>query len=240
MSHMPQSTCGNDSVCRIGVISDTHGLLREEVKNVLETCQAIIHAGDVTCPEILDELSRMARIYVARGNGDREWASRISSTQKMELFGLRFFVIHNKKMIREDLSDRDIVIYGHSHIYREEWKNNQLWLNPGSCGPGRFSLPATMAVITGKKDGSFSVEKIELGGKGRRPSPAEGLPAGREKEIIKAVLKEMEKGKTVAAIAAKHQISRTVMEQICRIIVTHPGVDEDGILNRLQIVRGER
>ena len=160
---------------RIGVISDTHGLLREEVKEQLKGCQAILHAGDINRPELLEELAQIAEVYAVRGNADKgDWADALPETLRIAFSGLKIFMIHNKKMIREDILDADLVIFGHSHKYEEFAQGKQRWLNPGSCGGRRFSLPVNMAVITLEKNGTFQIRKIDLGTE----------PAKRQEELL--------------------------------------------------------
>ena len=101
-----------------------------------------------------------AALFVVRGNNDKEWAAQLPESLKFELNGIKFFLIHNKKEISEDV-DADVIIYGHSHKYSEENVDGHLWLNPGSCGKRRFNLPVTMAVIDTHENG-FSVKKIEI------------------------------------------------------------------------------
>lgn len=135
---------------RIGVISDTHGLLRKEVLRELENCQHILHAGDVGKPEILDTLQRIAPLTVVRGNVDGgSWADILPETAKAQVQNQLFYLIHN-------LAELDInpatggfcaVIYGHSHHARQEYRQGVLYLNPGSAGPTRFGLPASMALL---------------------------------------------------------------------------------------------
>ncbi|MDD5369254.1 MAG: metallophosphoesterase family protein [Anaerolineaceae bacterium] len=135
---------------RIGVISDTHGLLRKEVLRELENCQHILHAGDVGKPEILDTLQRIAPLTVVRGNVDGgSWADILPETAKAQVQNQLFYLIHN-------LAELDInpatggfcaVIYGHSHHARQEYRQGVLYLNPGSAGPSRFGLPASMALL---------------------------------------------------------------------------------------------
>ncbi len=134
---------------KIGVISDTHGLLRENVKEVLCTCDAIFHGGDINSYQTIEQLEAIAPLYAVRGNTDtKEWASRLPLTCSVTLYGIKIFMIHNKNQIREDVSGYDVVLYGHSHKYEQLQKDGQIWLNPGSCGARRFSLPVTMAVMT--------------------------------------------------------------------------------------------
>lgn len=147
---------------RVAVLSDTHGILRPEVMEVVETCDAVIHAGDVDKQEILDTLSEGRAIYTVRGNNDGEWAKGIALKLRFRLEGVEFILVHNKKDLPWDLSGVDVVIYGHSHIYAEEVKDDgRLWLNPGGCGRRRFSQALTMAVLT-LENGEVKIEKIEL------------------------------------------------------------------------------
>ncbi len=83
---------------RIGIISDTHGLLRPEVTEVLCGCDAILHGGDINSAKILEELKAIAPVYAVRGNNDKEWAAHLPETLSLELYGVRFFMVHNKKL----------------------------------------------------------------------------------------------------------------------------------------------
>lgn len=146
---------------KIGIISDTHGLLRPEVLEILKTCDCILHAGDVDKPEILDELRVLGSIYAVRGNNDRGWAEGLSRSLQFVIGGVRFFMVHDKKDVAWNLGDRQVVIFGHSHSYFEQMIDGRLWLNPGSCGRRRFNQEITMAVMT-VEDGSYQVDKIVL------------------------------------------------------------------------------
>lgn len=147
---------------KIAVISDTHGLIRDQVREKLADCEAILHGGDINRQVILDELAEIAPVYAVRGNNDKEWAEQLPETLSLELFGLRIFMVHNKKYLPGDLDDRELVIYGHSHRYEEKQAEGRTWLNPGSCGPRRFNQPITMAVVRVEENGGFSVEKVEI------------------------------------------------------------------------------
>ena len=146
---------------KIGIISDTHGLLRPQVIDILKTCDCIFHAGDINKPEILDTLCPMGFIYVVRGNNDKDWAEGLSQTLSFTIEGVKFFMTHNKKDVAWDLKDTDVVIYGHTHRYAEKIIDDRLWLNPGSCGPRRFDREITMAVMT-VDNGTYQVEKIVI------------------------------------------------------------------------------
>lgn len=144
---------------KIGILSDTHGLLRSEVLEVLKSCSVILHGGDVDKPEILDQLRLLGSLYVVRGNNDKDWAEGLSKTLSFEIEGVKFFMTHNKKDVAWDLKDAQVVIFGHSHKYLEKTIDGRLWLNPGSCGRRRFGQEITMAVME-VHQGSFQVEKI--------------------------------------------------------------------------------
>lgn len=146
---------------KLGIISDTHGLLRPEVMEVLKTCDCILHGGDINKPEILDELRPLASIYAVRGNNDREWAEGLAKTLRFTIEGVKFFMTHNKKDVAWDLGSAQVVVFGHTHKYFEQMIDGRLWLNPGSCGRSRFGQEPTMAVMTVDK-GSWKVEKIVI------------------------------------------------------------------------------
>lgn len=143
----------------IAILSDTHGMLRPEVIEKLHGCDLILHGGDINKQEVLDRLQEIAPIYVVRGNNDKEWAENIPETLRFQVEGLRFFMVHNKKQVPKNLSDIDVVVFGHSHKYFEQVIDRTLWLNPGSCGRRRFDQDITFARMT--VDGvSYKIDKI--------------------------------------------------------------------------------
>ena len=146
---------------KMGIISDTHGLLREEVKERLKDCTYIFHAGDVDRPEILDELRTMGFLYVVRGNNDGYWAQNLRRSLNFSVGNVKFFMVHDRKDAAWELGDTQVVIFGHSHKYFCQEIDGRLWLNPGSCGRNRFGREVTMAVMT-VENGSWEVEKIVL------------------------------------------------------------------------------
>ena len=148
---------------KIGIISDTHGLLRPQVLEILKTCDCILHGVDINRPEILDQLRWLGNLYVVRGNNDKEWAEGLSENLRFTIGGVSFFMVHNKKNMVRNLDGVDVVVFGHSHKYFEKEVDGRLWLNPGSCGRRRFNQEITMAVMT-VEDGSFEVEKIIIPG----------------------------------------------------------------------------
>lgn len=145
----------------IGIISDTHGLLRPEVVERLQTCDAILHAGDINKPEVLDALRAIAPLYVVRGNNDKDWAADLPISLTFEIGGMRFFMIHNKRDLPQNLGDAQVIVFGHSHKYFEQTIAGRLWLNPGSCGKRRFDQEISFAMMR-IEDGTWSVEKVVL------------------------------------------------------------------------------
>ena len=133
---------------RIIVLSDTHGLLRPEVLEYLPQADVIIHGGDINTQAMVNKLRECAPLYIVRGNNDKEWAVDLPYSLAFTIEGVRFYLVHNKKDVPADLSNTDVVIYGHSHKYVCEERDNVLWLNPGSCGRRRFNQEITFAIMT--------------------------------------------------------------------------------------------
>jgi hypothetical protein len=136
---------------RIGVISDTHRFLRPEAITALQDVEHIIHAGDIGWSDIIDELRRIAPVTAVRGNVDAgDWARTYPATAAVELFGTAFYVIHDIQNLDLDPSAAGFaaVICGHSHAARQEMRNGVLYFNPGSAGPRRFHLPATLGILS--------------------------------------------------------------------------------------------
>jgi len=134
----------------VGVISDTHGLLRPEAIRTLEGVSLIIHAGDVGTPAVLESLKNIAPVIAVRGNTDRGgWACRLPATEVAEIGGVSLYVLHDltKLDLNPAAAGFSAVIHGHTHEPGIESKNNVLFLNPGSAGPKRFTLPASVALL---------------------------------------------------------------------------------------------
>lgn len=134
----------------IGVISDTHGLLRPEALSMIQGVQQIVHAGDIGKPEIVSRLTEIAPVTAIRGNVDvADWARAFPETAFVTLLGRRFFVIHDRNDLSFDPATNgyDVVISGHSHRANTETVDGVFYLNPGSAGPRRFSLPITVATL---------------------------------------------------------------------------------------------
>jgi uncharacterized protein len=149
----------------IGIISDTHGLLRPQAVEALRGSEHIIHAGDIGAPEIISELRKIAPVTAIRGNVDvQTWAREFPETEAVELAGKSIYVIHDVNAL--DLNPKaagfDAVISGHSHQPKQEIKDSVLYLNPGSAGPRRFKLPISIAKLTILK-ADLNAELILLG-----------------------------------------------------------------------------
>jgi len=127
---------------RVGLVSDTHGLLRPEVLAFLRGSDHIIHAGDICGPELLEQLRQLAPLTAVRGNNDDgPWAEALKEQESLQVEGARIHVIHDLAELGTPPAGVQAVISGHSHKPRVEQRNGTLWVNPGSAGPRRFKLP---------------------------------------------------------------------------------------------------
>lgn len=146
----------------IGVISDTHGLLREEVKDLFKDCSLILHAGDVGKESVLDELRKFRNTVAVRGNVDY-WAQGLKERETVEVENKKILVLHNIADLRIDPKENgiDVVIYGHSHKAVINTKDGVLYFNPGSAGPQRFRLPITAGLLK-IENGRVEAEVITL------------------------------------------------------------------------------
>ena len=240
---------------KIGILSDTHGLLRPEVIQALQGCEAILHGGDINRQDIIDQLNTIAPAYVVRGNNDKDWAEHIPMFLDFQLYGCRIYMTHKKKDLPQDLSDYDLVVYGHSHRYEQKSSGKTLLLNPGSCGPRRFGQAITMAVLTipdseseeAVKPSAIIVEKIEIphesvSGAGRSSGitgrgQSMGTVIERKEQVsgdlIREIGADLEKHRTVSEIASRRKLSMELAEQIVRLYVTHPGVKPEQIMSKM-------
>jgi len=147
----------------IGVISDTHGLIREQALTALEGSALILHAGDIGGADILEPLSRLAPLRAVRGNIDKgAWTETLPLDDVIEVKGKYLYLLHNIHDLNLDPAGQfDAVIYGHSHKPHNVVKDNVLYFNPGSAGPRRFSLPIAIGKININDHGLVG-EVIEL------------------------------------------------------------------------------
>ena len=143
---------------KIGVISDTHGLLRPEAIDCLTGVDHIVHAGDIGGADVIDRLRVLAPVSAIKGNNDTDrWADAYPAESALELAGRRLFMLHDLKELSLDPADcgYDVVVSGHSHKPSIETRGGVLYLNPGSAGPRRFKLPVTVALLDlGRKIGA--------------------------------------------------------------------------------------
>jgi uncharacterized protein len=142
-------------VFRIGIISDTHGLLRPEAEQRLAGVDHIVHAGDIGRPEIIDTLRRIAPVTAIRGNVDSAgWAREYPDTALLRLAGISIYVLHDLKTLQADPGAKiDVIVSGHSHVPKVETVGGVLYLNPGSAGRRRFTLPITLATLAVTPEG---------------------------------------------------------------------------------------
>lgn len=246
---------------RIAVISDTHNLLRPEVISVIEGCDVILHAGDISKPEILEQLRALKEVYVVRGNNDRGWAEEIPYVLQFDLSGVSFCMTHIKKDVPTDHT-ADVIITGHSHRYACSWVENTLFLNPGSCGPRRFNQDITMAVLmldddpgpdnqalnrnafAEKKCGNqdikdrIHVERINIPHESGKKETTDGRKNIQSlnnvtSDLIRRICKDVDRNMNIADISSKQKVSMEITQQIVRLYLTHPGVTPDGIMAKL-------
>lgn len=154
---------------KIGVISDTHGLLRPEALRALAGSDYIIHAGDIGSADILDQLRKIAPVTAVRGNADRApWASKLPSHEVIELAGVSIYVLHilQELDLKPEASGFSAVIYGHSHVPKQEFRQGVLYFNPGSAGPRRFRLPVSVGRLE-VNGTNLTSEVVSLTGGGR-------------------------------------------------------------------------
>ena len=213
---------------KLGIISDTHNLLRPEVLAALSDVDAILHAGDINSQQILDQLQTIAPVYAVRGNADKEWAEHLPPFLDFELGGLRIYMTHKKKDLLPDLSPYDLVLIGHSHQYLETRQGSTLIVNPGSCGPRRFHQPITLARAI-VEDRDISVTRIDIAHPSRPPKIDPTDIAAQ----IEVVIKEVDKERGAAKISEKYGMDPALVEQIVRLYLTHPGVTVDGIMTKM-------
>jgi uncharacterized protein len=163
-------------VPRVGVISDTHGLLRPEAVAALRGCDRIIHAGDIGAPDILLELSEIAPVTAVRGNNDTAaWARALPETELLELEGARVYVIHDLAQMDIDpiAAGIQVVVSGHSHRPAARSHQGVLYLNPGSAGPRRFTLPVALAELHIERHGvTHVITELKVAGTGLRRARA--------------------------------------------------------------------
>jgi uncharacterized protein len=149
----------------LGIVSDTHGLLRPEVIPALKGVDHILHLGDVGKHFILDELAKIAPVTAIRGNVDHEGAcGKLPETEVFLAEGRYIYMLHDLKTLHLDPAAAKFaaVLYGHTHVPNYHTKKDVLYFNPGSCGPRRFELPVTVGLLTVNASGDLSPETVYL------------------------------------------------------------------------------
>jgi hypothetical protein len=155
---------GMTSACEVGLISDTHGLLRPEALAALQGVDAIIHAGDIGAPQVVERLAQIAPVTAVRGNNDRgAWAEKLAATETLAIGGVLLYVLHDVKELALDplAAGLAAVIAGHSHQPRLQERDGVLFVNPGSAGPRRFRLPVAVGRLA-VNDGRVRGRIVEL------------------------------------------------------------------------------
>lgn len=159
-----------NSLARIGLISDTHGLLRKEAVEALRGSELILHAGDVGKPEILQELRKIAPVVAVRGNVDKApWAQALPETAVAEAGSILIYMLHDVKALglNPAAAGFQIVVSGHSHKPGKMERDGVLYINPGSAGARRFQLPVSVAILR-LEQASCQVEFVDLEKAGQR------------------------------------------------------------------------
>ena len=285
---------------RAAVISDTHGLLRPEVEQIIQSCDVVIHAGDFDSQMLYHKLNIKQPLYGVRGNNDGYWAEHLPQIRRFSLEGVSFLVVHDQGDVPSQLQDVQVVIFGHSHMYYQQERDGRLWLNPGSCGHRRFHLPLSMAVLT-IEDGQVFAEPVLLdeemektqaakdgggagaagngvgagaAGSGRGAGAAEdgrstaaraahealppetdrgGMEEGSLRQTVKEHLSQLrdknkdqlfliakimrfvKRGDPADWVAQNLKAEPEFVEQIYRIVLTHPGVDARQVMDKLEV-----
>ncbi|TFZ04351.1 metallophosphoesterase family protein [Ramlibacter rhizophilus] len=150
---------------RVGLISDTHRLLRPQALDHLRGCDLIVHAGDLVTPDALQVLGELAPVKAVRGNNDRgDWALALPEVERFELGGVAFLVVHDLAALAIDPQREGVrvVVSGHSHKPRIEERGGVLFVNPGSAGPRRFSLPVALGEVCVSAGGQVAGRIITL------------------------------------------------------------------------------
>ena len=140
---------------KIGIISDTHNLLRAEVLETLKEAEVILHGGDICKKAVLDELAQIAPVYAVQGNNDKDMPF-LPVFMDMELGGIRIYLTHKKKNIPEEDNAYDLIVYGHSHKFEVKKKHNTIYLNPGCCGIRKKDQEISMAMVNVDEDGKIT------------------------------------------------------------------------------------
>jgi uncharacterized protein len=153
---------GLTGTIEIGLISDTHGLLRPQALAALAGCDFLVHAGDIGDARILEQLARIAPVTAVRGNNDHgPWAQAVPETAVLQAGGINLYAIHDLAELDPAAAGFQVVVAGHSHKPAQQLRDGVLYINPGSAGPRRFSLPVAVARLH-VADGAVTPRILEL------------------------------------------------------------------------------
>ena len=239
---------------RAAVVSDTHGLLRPEVEQVIQSCDVVIHAGDFDNQMLYHKLNIRQPLYGVRGNNDGDWARQLPLVRRFELGGVKMMMAHDRADVPSaGLGEAQVVIFGHSHQYFHQEIEGRIWLNPGSCGYPRFHLPLSLAVMT-IDQGQVQVEPIWLSPPvpeqrkeeekeekneswtGRLKRLSGGVRGNKDELFFMAkIMRFMRRGDTAEWVAGNLKTELSFVEEVYRICLTHPGVDARGILDKMEV-----
>jgi putative phosphoesterase len=150
----------------IGLISDTHNLVRPEARIALSGVDRIIHAGDICGPAVLEQLAQIAPVTAVRGNNDHgAWAAELDTVEQIEVEGVRILVLHDLNDLTEDMqAGADVIVSGHSHKPLIRMESGVLFINPGSAGPRRFKLPVSVGfldIVDGRRKARLQTLEID-------------------------------------------------------------------------------
>ncbi len=214
---------------RIGVLSDTHGLLRPEAERELGGCALLLHGGDIGGKPLFERLERIAPVVAVRGNADiEEELAELPEVKSLELEGIRILMAHKRRSLPADTAGYDLVITGHTHRYAFSQRGRTRFLNPGSCGPRRPWQEITLAILEVRR-GEIEVRRVDIRGQ----EEARTVPEGEQRAAVERILPLIRKNRSVEQIERDLGLPHEMVEQVVRIYFTHPGVDIEGILRRM-------
>lgn len=226
---------GESIKMKISILSDTHGLLRDEILEQLKGSDVIFHGGDINTQDIVNQIREIAPTYVVRGNNDKEWAENLPNEISVSIGGFSFFMTHKKSDLPGDLSKYDFVIFGHSHKYEVVESATSVLINPGSCGPRMFHKPVTMCILEiDDENHTYEIKKIDVSPTVTK-SQINTLSTKDLYAVIKNIIKDMNSGKKIEDIAVRNRVDEEFVNDVVRMYVNHPGIDVDGILDRIEI-----
>ena len=210
---------------QVGIVSDSHGRLPDRAKELLLGCSLIFHAGDIGSLALYEELSNIAPTKAVRGNADGEDLSFLPTYLTTKAGPFSVCMAHKKKDLPEDYLSYDLVITGHTHRYRMEKKGSVTLLNPGSCAVKRAGQMLTLALAEVGPSGLLITGK-----KYTEDAPPK---EGEERKVVEKIMSLTRRNESIATISQKLSLPSEYVERVVRLIVTHPGVDIEGVLRRM-------